>query len=702
MTSLRFAPFSSLVCKPIFRRVLATSALGMISSAMGPMAHANDFVKPTAEELSMTSLPGYPGAPAVILYREELTRDDMHAVQHHERIKVLTEEGKKYANVALGYVSSRGGFYSSGDDKVLDAISGRTIHPDGTVVPFTGKPYLKVIEQTQGFKVQQKVFTLPAVEVGSILEYEYYTRINDNIFEAPIWMVQDDLYVREAHFAWWPTTHTLVDEDEKPINTITWFPVLPEGAKIERREEARTGPSTESATGQVYELRVKNVPPRVQEEYMPPIGSFSYRVNFSFSPYRTQQEYWQAIGKQWSKRVNNFAGPNNALREETAKVIAGASTPEEKLQKIYAAVMQLENTRYTREHDQREDKAAGLGEIKNAADVLSHKRGSPTQITELFIGMVRAAGLHAYAMWVPDRSEDVFVPSWLDTRQLDDTIAVVTVDGKDGFFDPGSRYCAFGQLAWQHTIVTGLRQGDNGTSLTSTPIEPFKINRLSRVANLKMSEEGEVTGKVDLTFNGSPALRWRQAALKGDDESLRKGLREYAEEILPKSLEIEVSEIKDATEYGKPLVVSYKVKGTVGTAMGKRTMLPADVFLSNTTATFPHEKRETAVYFHYPWLTQDAVRITLPPQYAIEAVPTTVRYEMSGHGAYALQVTAEPKSFTTRRDFVFGDVLVPSKDYTGLRTFYAQLESKDQESVVLKAAPKAAAAPSAAITEASK
>ena len=632
----------------------------------------------------MTSLNGYPGAAAVVLYREQITRDDMHSVQHYERIKILTEEGKKYANVELGFWSTTATNSSAGDDKVLEDISGRTIHPDGTVIPFTGKPYLKVLEKANGFKRQMKVFTLPDVEVGSIIEYRYFTRFNDYFVESPIWMIQDDLYVKEAHFQWYPTSNNLIDEDERPINSISWFPILPPNAKIEMHDIPATaigrGPS------RVYELRVKDVPPRVKEEYMPPIGAFSYRVNFSFSAYRSQQEFWQNKGKQWSKHVNSFAGPNGALRDATAKVTAGATTPEEKLHKIYSAVMALENTDYTREHDQREDKAAGMGQVSNATDVLAHGRGTPKQLTELFIGMARAAGLSAYAMWVPDRSEDIFTPMWMDTRQLDDYVAVVTLDGKEHFFDPGSRYCPYGQLAWQHTAVNGIRQTDNGTTIENTVFEPYKSNRLTRVANLTMDAHGEITGSLDLTFTGSPALRWRQVALRGDDEGLRKALREHAESMVPKTLEVEVADVKDVTEYEKPLSVHYKVKGTIGNFMGKRAVLPSDIFLVNQTAAFPHEKRENAVYFEYPHVTQDAVRINLPHELAVEAIPSSAKYTLPNLGIYLLQVEQTPTYITTRRDFMFGDVVVLPKDYANLRSFYAQFESKDQESVVLKPA----------------
>ena len=667
------------------RRYATPLVLGLLAlaSLTSTSAYASDtFIKPTAEELAMTSLPGYPGAPAVILFREQITQDDFHDVLHYDRIKILTEEGKRYANVQLGFVSSNGetGF---ADDTTLGEIVGRTIHADGTVIPFTGKPYLKVLEKFGGIKVQQKIFTLPDVEVGSIIEYRYATRYNDHVYQAPNWFIQDDLYLKQGHFLWYPTIKEIVNEDQKPINSITWFPILPDGAKVVRTEAL--GPSGRSS--QAFEVKVKDVPPRLREEFMPPLGSFSYSVRFNFTPYRTVDEYWVTEGKRWSKRVNNFAATNKALTDATEKITAGASTPDEKLHRIYAAVMALENTRFTRDRDQREDKAAGMGKVSAAADVIAHGRGTPTELTELFISMARAAGFPAYAMLVPDRDKDLFTPNWLNFNQFDDVIAIVTIDGKEQFFDPGSRYCGFGQLAWQHTFENGLRQTASGTEIARTMGDPYKSNRTTRVANLTLGEQGDITGKVDLTFFGSPAVYWRQAALRGDEENLRKQLRESLEEMVPRSLQVEVAGIQGITDYDKPLVVNYKVSGTLGNAMGKRVMLPADVFLANHSATFPHDKRETAVYFHYPRMMQDAVRVNLPHNLSVEAVPTAAKLQIPSAAAYDMTVTAASNNITTRRNFIFGDILVLPKDYGNLRAFYSQLESKDQESVVLKGAP---------------
>jgi hypothetical protein len=661
-------------------------ALTLAALAVAPCLRADTFIKPTKEELEMTSLPGYPGASAVVLYREQITRDDLHTQQFYDRIKILTEDGKKYANVELPFVSSMGDGEYTGDDKSLGDIQGRTIHPDGSIIPFTGKPYLKVIEKGENFKVQERIFTLPDVEVGSIIEYRYATRYNDMVYEAPDWYIQGELYLKAAHYVWYPTTHEMLDtEADAVVSSISWFPILPPGVQIVHHD--LPGHDASGLTPQIYELSIKDVPPIQHEEYMPPIASFSYRVLYNFTPYRSGDEYWKARGKTWSKHADSFIGPNSDLRNATQPIIAGATTDDQKLRKIYATIMTLDNTDYSRQHEQREDKAAGLGKVNNAADVLTHKRGSGREMAELFVGMARAAGLKAYLMIVTDRSERLFSPGWLNFTQLDNTLAIVSVDGKEAFFDPGSRYCPYGRLEWENTYVQGLRQGENGTSFGSTGGPIYSSNITTRVANLYMDEQGAITGSINLSFAGDAAISWRHRALRGDPESLRHALRVYLEDHLPKSLQVSVTDIKDIDDYEKPLAVDYKVKGTLGTPTGKRLLLPVDVFLTQQKPAFPHDKRELAVYFHYPELVKDAMRINFPKNMSLEAAPASSTLGIKGSSTYTMSVTPAPDNITSRRTFAYNEILYKPDDYTGLRTFYNQFEAKDQESIVLKLAP---------------
>ena len=663
---------------PTSVKILAAVALALTIVAGSASRASDTFQKPTPEELAMTSVPGFPGASAVVLFREETTNDDMHSIQRYERIKILTEEGKQYANVELRAFRTSGNDsdFGSNDEAVQD-IQGRTIHPDGTIIPFTGKPYEKTLVKSKGGKVLAKVFTLPDVEVGSIIEYRYFKRFSDAWVEDPQWYIQGDLYVKAAHYVWHPTSHDLVDSEERPINSIAWFPLLPNGTSIKRTE-------VPGGRGQIYELNVKDIPPTVNEDYMPPMKSYTYRVLFSLTAFRTQEEFWKAQGKQWSKRADAFMKQNGDLKTATEAAISGAATPEEKLKKIYAKVMSLENTDYTRERDRTE-----TGKVATVSDVLSRGRGSSTQLAYLFVAMAREAGLKSYLMLTPDRSENVFVPSWMSMQQLGDVIAIVNVDGKETMYDPGSRYCAFGHLAWQHMFVGGLRQIDGGTAFAHTSGDGYAANRSTRVANLTMDEHGQITGKIDLNFTGAEALRWRHVALRGDEQSLKDQLREMLENRVPHSLEVKVSTITGTDQYEQPLKVSYDVTGTLGTATGKRLVMPADLFESNSVATFSQDKRETAVDLHYPQVIQDALRVNFANGFELEAAPKNDQYQIPKRALYSESMEANPKYFVTRRAFTMAEILFEQREYPELKNFYAQVQTKDKESVVLKVVPKA-------------
>jgi hypothetical protein len=391
-------------------------------------------------------------------------------------------------------------------------------------------------------------------------------------------------------------------------------------------------------------------------------------------------------GKGWSKRSDSFIGPNAQLREATQKIIEGATTDDQKLHRIYAVVMALDNTNYTREHEKEEDKAAGLKKVSNAADVLANKRGSGSQINSLFIGMARAAGMKAYRMLVTDRANNLFTPAWLSFQQLDSDVAIVLVDGKEMYFDPGARYCEYGQLTWGDTNTGGLRQSDSGTVFGNTPNPPYTSNFIGRAANLHMDGHGLISGGVVLSMTGVEALEWRRKGLTGDEESVRTGLRKYLEEMLPQTMEVKVVDVKNLASYDQPLTVDYSVNGTIGTPTGKRLIVPVDLFVARETAVFPSEKRTNGVYFHYARVEQDAVRIFLPETLDVEAAPESVRLPLKDMGVYKLDVKSAPGTITVRRMYAFNTLYVPVPEYGDLREFFSKFETMDQQSVVLKQA----------------
>lgn len=656
---------------------IAALCLATVCFFVAPFAHAQ-WTSPTPEELSMTSQREVPGARSVILFQEETSDDTLHMFSIYTRIKVLTELGKQDANVELGYVK---GQFNSGF--TVNDISGRTIHADGTIIPFTGKPFEKLIEKSSEFKYMAKVFTLPSVEIGSILEYRYKLRYDDSFVRPPDWYLQGDLFVRRAHYQWKPTMNEVTNGHDEISSTVAWSPSLPPGAEI---KESR-GPNGQST----LDLNVTNIPPVPDEEYMPPIYSSTYRVNFYYTAYRTAPEFWKNEGKYWSKQVDKFIGPNRGVSDFVGTAVAPADTQDQKLRKLYAAIMAMDNTDYTRQHSQSEEKSQGLGAIKSTDDILARKRGSSDQLAQLLVAMARAAGIKAYVMGVVNRDRHLFNQGYLSLSQIQDYIAVANIDGKDIFLDPGDRYTPYGHLAWRHTYAQGLRQIDGGqTAIVSAPSEPLMYNHVSRVANLALDEHGKVTGTVKFVYNGEPALRWRHKTLSGDVTSLNKDLEKSLAELLPGGMEIKVDSIRDLDEYEKPLTVLFNISGAVGSTTSTRLLVPSDIFEVNTKPAFTHEKRDLNVYFQYSEVMQDAIRIALPPNLTVETLPQSDKYSIPGSMTYAAQYDYAANAITIRRDYARGLIMFPPSQYSTLRTFYTKFETKDQEPIILKSAPVSA------------
>jgi hypothetical protein len=344
------------------------------------IAHAEQWTAPTPEELKMTSQPEVPGAAAVYLYREETTDDDLHMWSVYVRVKVLNEKGKEYANVEL----AKYGAYEWKGYTVTE-VAGRTIHSDGTVIPFTGAPYEKLIEKTNEHEVNAKVFTLPDVEVGSILEYRFKLRYDDHSYISPDWYVQTTLFTRKAKYTWRPTSKNLTSRGGDGGGTsggIAWTKILPDGADF---KETRL-PSVGYELGQLLlELNIANVPPVPDEEFMLPVASLSYRVLFYYSFNVTQYDFWKNEGSIWSKEHDKFIGPGPKVGVAVKELTSSSDTDEQKLRKLYSAVMQLDNTMFSRSHSAAEDKSNGLGAARNTDDIWDRKRGSADEIVELLL-----------------------------------------------------------------------------------------------------------------------------------------------------------------------------------------------------------------------------------------------------------------------------------------------------------------------------
>ena len=82
-----------------------------------------------------------------------------------------------------------------------------------------------------------------------------------------------------------------------------------------------------------YDLVANDIPALTDEDYSPPMDSYSYRVLFYYSPQFSGKDFWKDEGKTWSKDVDRFANPSDKIRTAVAGIVAPNDTEQQKLQK---------------------------------------------------------------------------------------------------------------------------------------------------------------------------------------------------------------------------------------------------------------------------------------------------------------------------------------------------------------------------------
>jgi hypothetical protein len=674
--------------------VLRTPVL-LLCLAIPALLQAESFQPISPDELKMTSDPKAPGADAVYLEIRDVSNDDLGYESFYVRIKVLTEKGKELATIQLPYLRqvafNEKGKLEQGS-RITD-IKGRTIHPDGTVIPLAVKPEDLLIAQTEQFQVSRKVFNMPSVEVGSVLEYMWTLRYPEGAVNSPAWDVQRPYFIHKAHFEFLPfkafrphqlNTMFLTDADGDNLDELIWWALLPKDAAV-----------TVAPASGIYTLDVTDIPAAPQEDWMPPVESYLYKVRFYYKDKNDTLHWWLEASKRWDKRVMHFADPSKPIQQAVAQLVSPSDTDLVKAQKLYTAVQALENTDFTRAKSASERKDLQLRPQKRAEDTWAQKSGSSQEIALLYLAMLRAAGLTAYPAEVPDRSERMFDVTYLSLDQLTDTLVILKSPDKDVFLDPGSKMCPFGQLAWQHTATTGIRQGEQGLYFTGTPLSPFNQNITRRSGDLTLDSHGGVSGRLQFVMTGQQALYWRQQALENDQTELKKQFDKALESDVPSGVEAHIDHFLGLDDPTINLMAFVNVTGTIGVPTSKRILLPGYFFQSRGSVPFvKEEKREMAVDMHYGDVVTDQIVYHLPGGFTVEGSPQAADIAWQGHAHLIAGSVTAPGQITITRSFARGFTLAKPEEYQDLRGLYQKIAASDQGQLVLTTA-NASAAPAA-------
>ncbi|MGA9529898.1 MAG: DUF3857 domain-containing protein [Terriglobales bacterium] len=628
-----------------------------------PQVRASVGFQPVSpDELRMTNEPLAPGAPAIILYRQ-VDRDDNSRTSHEDeyfRIKILTEEGRKYADVDIPFWKRSA--------NVRD-IKARTIRPDGSIIDFGGQVFEKDLLKGKGVRYLAKTFTLPDVQVGSIIEYSFTIDYSENVLYDSHWILSSDLFTKKAQFTLRPYPRYYGGFSLR----WSWLG-LPAGATPKQDPDG------------IVRMEATNIPAFQLEDYMPPPDELKSRVDFIYergSAGNDQDTYWKRVGKAWNGYLETFVGKRKEMEQAVAQIVAANDPPETKLRKIYTRVQQIRNTSYEMTKTEQEEKREKEKPAENVEDVWKRGYGNSVQLTWLFLGLVRAAGFEASGCWVSDRQHFFFTPVTMQSDKLNTNVVLVKLDGRALFFDPGTALTPFGLLTWPETGVKGLCLDKDGGSWIKTMIPEASQSRIERVGKLRLDETGDITGTLTLTYSGLEALHHRLEELHEDDVERKKYLETLATEQIPVPAEAMLTNKPDWTSSETPLVAEFELKiPGWASAAGRRTIMPAAILTAGEKGLFDHATRVHPIYFSYPFEKSDDLTVSLPAGWHATGLPA--QQDQDGH-VIVYKRNTERGNGTVRltRQLTVKFLLLDQKYYDSIRSFFQTIRNGDEEQVVL-------------------
>ena len=586
---------------------------------------------------------------------------------HYLRIKIFTERGRDAeGTVEIPYFNNT---------KIKD-IAARTIKPDGQIVELKKEDvFEKTIVKAGDRKLKAKTFAMPGVEPGAIIEYRWREVRANSLIRYSRLQFQRNIPIHKVTYFIKPATN-LVN-----VEALRFQPF-----------RMQTPQFTKEKNG-FHSTTMTNVPAYREEAYMPPDDQVRRWLLLYYAAEKEVNpvEYWRGVAKGAYEASKDLMKVNDEVKKAATEIAGDAAlTPEQKLERLYDFCrMKIRNTSDDASGLTDDDRAK-LKENKSPADTLKRGQGTGGELINLFGALARAAGFDARFALMSNRGDIFFDRSFASTYFIDLICVAVKVGDQWRFYDPTETYLPAGMLAWQAEGQQTLIGDPKEAVWMMTPLSAPQLSREKRTAKLRLAEDGTLEGEVRLEYIGHMANDKKEY---NDDDSPTQREETLREQIKKQMSTAELSDVRieNVQDPSQPFVCSYRVR-VPGYAQrtGKRLFVQPAFFQYGLKPLFATSDRKSEIYFHYSWLEEDSIEISLPEGYALDNADAPTPFTAGEVSKYNVKLarSTDGRTLLYHRSFYFGDnksvQLFPLSSYPVVKQYFEEVQKRDAHTITLK------------------
>ncbi|MBI2687992.1 MAG: DUF3857 domain-containing protein [Acidobacteria bacterium] len=600
---------------------------------------------------------------------DEVTGSDWqrHRV-NYVRVKVFNEEGKKkVSSIEIPF----------GKNSSVTSIDGRTIQPNGNIVPLKREDiHEREVLRLGGIRRKVKSFAMPAVEPGAIVEYR----------------------IREIHFRQNIRYLRAEIQHEYPIQKITYF-VKPLGRDYIDLG-MRVWPFNCQNSALHLEMNgfsstsVENLPAFQEEPYMISPANVRAWILFLYMEQgrRDPGKYWEKRGKEIYSNLKQALRVNDEIKSAAAEVVTGAKNEEGKVLALIGYLRKKTRNLYASTVTDAERakiiKSMPKDRVRNSTEIFKSGIGAPDELNTLFAALAQSAELEARPALVGDRQNIIFQPEMADSYFLDNIDMAVKIDGNWKLFDVSSDTLPPKMIGWREEGTRALISDPKKPTFISTPISAPDDSTSMRRGNFTLEEDGTLEGDAQLYYTGHSAAS-RRDSKRGDSlEKQQEEVKELVTGPFPNA-EVTAIAVKNVDDTSLPLTYTYHVR-IPGYAQrtGKRLLFAPFFFQQGSSPRFSASERKYPIAFEYAWREDDEIRIKIPAGFTMDNAENPGSLEFGKPGVYKLTM-----GYTAAGEFVASRVLEFGREgqimfdvpaYPALKQIFEEFHRRDTVVISLK------------------
>lgn len=535
-------------------------------------------------------------------------------------------------------------------------IHARTLNSDGSLHS-VDPDQIQVSKESSGSEFfnnrQQLSLTIPEVKVGSVIDYCYeieeFNPFDPNLF-------QGGFFFQDSN----PNGESILRVSVPRDKELYHISLNCDGALKEPE-------IIDAVDSRIYVWKMSDVPPLIQEPYMPAFRDVTPTIFYSL--HKDFTYIHNKLQPMFDKRFQL----TDYVKETVDRITEGAKDLHEKISKLYLFCQQ--EIRYISIKGNLASNQVGHA----AEETLRNRYGDCTDKGMLLATMLKHVGVEAYPVGVRTNDAGKAIRS---LGMFDDNhcITEVHLDGRIFYLDSTAtdyRYPFFRSDNHDTTADNTMLK-----SLRNVPLPPPEDNAVHITRDIQLHPDGTTRIEFESILNGSA-----EASFRGSARNTRP--EEYVRQVRASIAGLTADYNLEIATHSNPLDFSGPFKSQSSYTLNRYAPRSGKYMIFSIPhfeLSFPEislESRKFDIVYTTSKLRTDQIKIRLPEGYAVKYLPAAIRVQ-SPYVEYETIYDIQGSKIIISRKLAFPRRIVPVADYEAYKRDLQKIAYSSKDRIFLE------------------